>query len=182
MCALHGGDAGAFGIPLIPANEGADFAGGGVKGAEAEVAGGEVELLVVERVVGDVHFAVEARDAAVGLEDGGGVVVEAWRTALEERGDDDDLFLAGDSAEALGGGAGDGLGEVEEGNVFTLAEVLSAEELGQADDVGALAGGLADAVRRLVEISVGVGAAAHLDEGYAGSFFSHRSDSKCVNR
>ena len=34
-----------------------------LRGFEAEVAGGEVELLVVERVVGDVHLAVDVGDA-----------------------------------------------------------------------------------------------------------------------
>ena len=58
--AHEGGDAGGFGVPLIPADEGADGAVAGLAGAEAEVAGGEVELLVVEGVVGDVHLAVEA--------------------------------------------------------------------------------------------------------------------------
>ena len=48
-------------VPLVPADEGADAARASVEGLEAEVAGREVELLVEERVVGDVHLAVEAR-------------------------------------------------------------------------------------------------------------------------
>ena len=64
--ALERGDAGAFGVPLVPADERADGAGGGVLGQEAEVAGGEVELLVVERVVGDVHLAVDGGDVVLG--------------------------------------------------------------------------------------------------------------------
>ena len=86
---------------------------------------------------------------ALGVEDGGGVVVEAGGAALEEAGDEDDVFFRGDLAEEGGAGAGDGFGEVEEGVVFALAEVLGAEELGEADDVGAGAGGLADEGRRL---------------------------------
>ena len=38
--AFEGGDAGALGVPLIPADEGADGALGGLLGLEAEVAGG----------------------------------------------------------------------------------------------------------------------------------------------
>src|SRR5215470_15062264 len=120
--ALQRRDARAFRIPLIPADEGSDFSDGGVEGLEAEIAGGEVELLVVERIVGDVHLAVEARDAAVLLNDGGGVVIEACGTAFEEGSDDDDFFLASDGAETLGTGARDRLGEIEEGDVFALAE------------------------------------------------------------
>ena len=61
--AAEGGEAGAFGIPLVPADQGADGALRGLRGFEAEVAGGEVELLVVEGVVGDVHLAVDVGDA-----------------------------------------------------------------------------------------------------------------------
>ena len=105
---------------------------------EAEVAGGEVELLVVERVVGDVHLAVDGGDVVGGgagvVECGGGVVIQARGAALEEGSDDDEGVLADDGGERGGRGAGDGLGEVEEGVVLALAEVLRAEELGQADE------------------------------------------------
>ena len=88
--ALEGGDAGAFGIPLVPADQGADGPAVVCCGHEAEVAGGEVELLVVEGVVGDVHLAVDVGDAAVLVDGDGGVVVEAGGAALEEAGDEDD--------------------------------------------------------------------------------------------
>ena len=140
------GEAGAFGVPLVPADEGADGALRGLRGFEAEVAGGEVELLVVERVVGDVHLAVGVGDAAVFFDGDGGVVVEAGGAAFEEAGDEDDAGFAADAGEGVGGGAGDGLGEAEEGVVFALAEVLGAEELGEADELGALAGGFVDAL------------------------------------
>ena len=79
--ALQRGEAGAFGEPLVPADQDADLAVGGVPGAEAGVAGGEVEFFVVERVIGDVHLAIDAFDRAVGFDDDGGVVVEARRRA-----------------------------------------------------------------------------------------------------
>ena len=44
--------------------------------AEAEVARGEVELLVVLRVVRDVHLPVFAEIATIGIDHGGGVVIE----------------------------------------------------------------------------------------------------------
>ena len=102
-----------------------------VRGLEAQVAGGEVELLVVEGVVGDVHLAVLAADVVFGfggvVEDGGGVVVEAGGSALEEAGYEDDLLFADYGGQALRAWAGDGLGESEEGVVFALAEVLGGE-------------------------------------------------------
>ncbi len=134
---------------------------------EAEVAGGEVELLVVEGVVGDVHLAVGVGDGAVFFDGDGGVVVEAGGSALEEAGYEDYAGLAANSGEDVGGGAGDGLGEAEEVVVFALAEVLGAEELGEADELGSLAGGFVDALGGLVEVELGVRVHGHLDEGYA---------------
>ncbi len=163
----EGGEAGAFGIPLVPADESADGALRGLRGFEAEVAGGEVELFVVERVVGDVHLAVGVGDAAVFFYGDGGVVVEAGGAAFEEAGYEDDSGFAADAGEGVGGGAGDGFGEREEGVVFALAEVLGAEELGEADELGAETGGFVDALGGLVEVELGVGLAGHLDEGYA---------------
>ena len=63
--ALERGEARGFGVPLVPADQRADAAEAGVEGLEAEIAGGEVILLVVERVVGDVHLAVDAGERAV---------------------------------------------------------------------------------------------------------------------
>ena len=91
-------------------------------------------------------------------------MIEAGRAALEERGDDGDAGLAGELGELLGGGAGNGLGEIEEAQVLALAEVLGAEKLGQTDDVGAEAGGFADALESGGEVGIGVGAHAHLDQ------------------
>jgi hypothetical protein len=45
------------------------------------IAGGEVKLLVVERVVRDVHLAVQPELRAVGVEDGRRVVIESSRPA-----------------------------------------------------------------------------------------------------
>ncbi len=123
-----------------------------------------------------MHLAIEPGEGSVFVQNGGGVVIEAGGAAFKERGDDDDLLFAGDGAEALGAGTGDGLGEIEERGVFALAEVLGAEELGQADDLGAFAGGFADAVGGLVEVGVRIGAAGHLDQADAvvqlgGHFF-----------
>ena len=58
--AVEGGEAGGLGEPLVPADEDADAGVAGVPGAELAVAGGEVELLVIKRIVGDVHLAIDA--------------------------------------------------------------------------------------------------------------------------
>jgi len=42
--ALHGGEAGGFGIPLVPTDQDADLAVSGFPGAKAEVARGEIKF------------------------------------------------------------------------------------------------------------------------------------------
>ena len=79
--ALQRGQPRGFGIPLVPADQHADLAVAGLPGAEAEVARREIELLVVKRVVRDVHLAVDAQQRAVGVNDRRGVVVDARRRA-----------------------------------------------------------------------------------------------------
>ncbi len=75
----------AFGIPLVPANQRAHAAKGGIHGLKAQIARREVILLVIKRIVGDVHLAVDAGDLAVGVERDCRVVVEPRRAPLEER-------------------------------------------------------------------------------------------------
>jgi len=59
--ALQRSQSSGFGIPLVPTDEHADLRVTGLPGAKAKVTGGEIELLAVQRVVRDVHLAVEAR-------------------------------------------------------------------------------------------------------------------------
>ena len=72
-----------------------------VERPEPQVARGEVELLVVAGVVGDVHLAVDARQAAVGVDDRQRVVVEARGAALEDRRDHHDAQAPGHLAQGL---------------------------------------------------------------------------------
>ena len=84
-CECH--EAGCFGIPLVPADEYAERPDRGLNGLEAQIPRGEVELLVVGGVIGDVHLAILPSDGAVALQDHGGIVVQACGTTLKERED-----------------------------------------------------------------------------------------------
>ena len=162
--AVHRGEARAFRIPLVPADEHADAAEPRGPRLEPEVARREIELLVVQRVVRDVHLAVDAQQGAVGVDDGGGVVVEAFGPLLEERRDDDDAVLLGELLERRGARPGDAFGETEVRVVLVLAEVLRPEELLRADDLRAVlrrAGGCGEGGG---EVVLGVGAAGVLQE------------------
>ncbi|MNL48163.1 hypothetical protein D3C87_1710020 [compost metagenome] len=90
------GNAGRFGVPLVPTDQHADFGKFGIENpvavgvllAHRGVAGCKIEFLIVTRIVGNVHFAVFTQVGTVGVEYGGGVVVQAMRTFFEQRGDD----------------------------------------------------------------------------------------------
>jgi len=158
------GQARAFGIPLVPADEHGDAAVAGVESAEAEIAGSEIKLFVIQGIVRDVHLAVQAEEFAGGVNNGGAVVVNAGGTTFEDRSDDDDLMPAGDGGKGFGGRARDGLGKIEQLRVFLLAEILGTEELREADDLGAARGCLLDTRDGMGKIAIGLGNAGHLHE------------------
>ena len=60
----------------------------------------------------------------------------------------------------VGGGAGNGLGQVEQGRVFALAEILGQKQLRQADDLRPARRCLMDLVDRTLQIFIGVGRGA----------------------
>ena len=142
--AAEGHQAGGFGIPLVPTDEDADLAEPGVPDRPTGVAGSEVEFLLECGVLGDVAFAVEAEQEAVGIVDRGGVVVETGTAVLEERGNDNHAEFSGELAEAVGDRAGQGIGEVEEGGVLDGAEVGSEEKFLGDHNIGAILRGFAD--------------------------------------
>ena len=123
-----------FRVPLVPADQGANWARGGALRLEAEVAGREVELLVIERIVRDVHLAVDGGDvvrlARGVVKDRGRVVVQPRRTALKQARNQNQAVLANNRAERRRGWSRDRLGQSKEGMVLTLAEVLRPEKLG----------------------------------------------------
>src|ERR1700759_3422108 len=142
----------AFGeVPLV-ADVDADLADCGVEHRVAEVAGPEVVLLPEPVDLRDVVLAVLAEVAAVGVADGGGVVVDALLLDLVDRDDQDHVQLAGQVLhEAGGGAAGHLLGPAVPLRVLDLAEVRAVEQLLQAGDLGALAGRLAQGVNGVLD-------------------------------
>ena len=164
LCALQSGEARTFRIPLIPANLNADAAIGGIEIREAEIAWGEIKLFVVERIVGNVHLAIFAEVGAIGIENGAGVVVNAGGAAFENGNDERDFLFFSDLREALGGGAGNGFGEIEEFGIFGAAKIFAGEKLVETDDLSATRGRFVDFFGGTGEIFFFVGGARHLHE------------------
>ena len=137
---------------------------------EAEVAGREVELLVVGRVVGDVHLAVHAADGAVGLEDDCRVVVETCRATLEEAGDEHDAVLPGNLRVELCCLARDGEGVAEVVGALRLAEVGTVVQFLQHDELCALLCKFGDAGGQLLPVLCYAVGAALLYDAYLHFF------------
>jgi len=111
-----------------------------------------------------MHFPVEPEQAAVGIQNRCGVVVDPGRAALKKRGHDDSAGFPRHAAQPFAGGAGDRFGEIKEFGVLTLTKVGRAEQLLQANDLCPAGGGLLNPGDRLVEIRLGFGIAAHLHQ------------------
>jgi len=113
-----------------------------------------------------VHLAIDAGEVSIGVQGDRRVVVKPRRAPLKERGDDRDPQLAGYLGEARRRGTGNLLSQIEKAQILALAEVLRAEKLRQADDVGAQPRRLADALDGSGEVGLRVGAHAHLHESH----------------
>ena len=110
-------------------------------------------------------LAVLAEVGAVGVDDGGGVVVEAGALDLEDRDHDHHAGLPGELLHPADGRAvRDGLGPAVVLGLLDLAEVGGVEDLLEADDLGALAGRLAGVLLMFGDHGFGVAGPGRLDE------------------
>ena len=73
--ALESCQPGGFGVPLVPANQGADSGIRRVKCLKSKVAGSEIILLVIEGVVRDVHLAIASAERSVRVDHDRRIVV-----------------------------------------------------------------------------------------------------------
>ena len=97
----HGHQSGCFGIPLVPTNQHAQSSNACVDGLKAQVARRKVKLLVVSRVVGDVHLTIHACHPAVFFHHHSRVMVKPWCSFLEQRGNNHYAMLLGQLAKKL---------------------------------------------------------------------------------
>ena len=80
---------------------------------------------------------------------------------------------AGGIGQGLAGGTRDGFGQIEQGGVFPLAEVLGLEQLGQAHHLGAQRRGRADAVQGLLQVQGRIRPASHLHQARPDCLVPH---------
>lgn len=111
---------------------------------ETEVAGGEIELLVVAGVVGDMHLTVFASYRSVAVEDYGCVVVQTGGTLLEERCHQDDAVVARCRTIEIGRRTGNRFAEVELVNILCLTEIYCVVKLLEHNEIRAVGSELVD--------------------------------------
>src|SRR5262245_39034957 len=112
-CAAQGSQARSLGVPLVPADQRTQVPHGGIEGSESEVSRTEVKLLVIRRVIGDVHLAIRTKQFSVRLNHGGGVVIYPRRPALKHRSNHNRMMLAGGALHDFCGGARNAFSEIE---------------------------------------------------------------------
>src|SRR5688572_16444637 len=156
LSAGEGGQARGLRIPLVPADQNSDSPVASVPGPESEVSRREVEFFVVERIVRDVHLAVFPEIGSVGVQNGRGIMIDAGRSPLEQRGDKNDLQFARKGSQKLRGRSWDLLSQFEIQMLLGLAEVRRFEQLGQTDDLSALVSRLADSCHSSFQIKFGL--------------------------
>ena len=123
-----------------------------------------------------MHLAILAGDRARAIEDHRGVVIQPGGAPLEQRGDDDQLQLLGQRADALGARAGNRLGAVELVDALVLAEIRAVVQLLQQHQLGAGGRGFAQAGLDRVEIGVAAAAVGFLQQGDLEGFRAHGYD------
>ena len=130
------------------------------------LAGCVVELLVVARLLRQVHHALSAGELALPVEYHAAVEEEVLRRLLVLVVDDGDVVVACQPGEPVHGRAGDRLAQLEELIPMRQAgEELEDGHLGKDDDVGPTLGGLLDQALDLLLVGVDVLCAVRLGYG-----------------
>ena len=169
----QGHQPGRFRVPLVPAHQHPQAPQAGLDRLKALISRGEIELLGETRIVRDVHLAVGACDLAIALQHHGGVVGEARRPPLKQADHQHHPQLLGQGAEVVGGGPGDGFGQVVARHIFALAEVGAGVQLLAHHELGSLLGRLADRGASGGHHGLPVSGPALLDQG--GAQGAHRN-------
>ena len=141
---------------------------------EAQIAGREVEFFEVQRIVRDVHLAIDAGDLAIGSNHGRGVVIESRAAPFEKRRNDDDAELARQLARAYPW-TGPGIASASaNSSAFSSRQKYCERNSSCRQTICAPLGGrLANLPLRFLQVLVGVQSAAHLHQ--ADTEFLRRS-------
>ena len=91
--ALQRGESRALGIPLVPAHQHTNATKLRIKGPKTRVSRREVEFLVEEGIIRNVHLPIDPRDRAISIDDHRRIVIQSRSPALKQRCDDHHAML-----------------------------------------------------------------------------------------
>src|SRR5579884_262272 len=79
ICALQSSQPRAFRIPLVPADQRPHAPIFSIKSLESQIARSEIKLLVIERIIRNVHFAIKAFGASISIQHHSSIVIKTAR-------------------------------------------------------------------------------------------------------
>ena len=155
---------GSLRVPLVPAHEHADAPEPGRKGLEPQIPWREVILLVIKRVVWDVHLPINPDERSVRIQDRRGIVINPRGAPFKERRHDRHVQFFRQLSDGFGGRPGDRFGQIENRRILALAKVLRPEKLLRADYLCPALGRLPDAPDDFVHVRLHIGRAGCLND------------------
>ena len=130
---------------------------------KAHIARREVELLIISRIVGDVHLAILARNRAILFQDDGRIMIQTRCAALKEGYDEHDAVLPRQFAKEICRRAGYRLCQIKVVDIFYLTEVGRIVQFLQHHELCALLSRSADVFSQSLAVVISVGRAGLLD-------------------
>ena len=77
---FQGHESGCFRIPLVPAYKHAKFTQRGLDRFEADISGSKIKLLIIGRIIGDMHLSVFSGYTAITVENDRRIMIQSRST------------------------------------------------------------------------------------------------------
>ena len=120
-------------IPLIPADQRCNCTKLGLKRLETLITGRKVKLLVIGRIIGNVHLAVNTQATAVGIKNQNAIVVHPRCAALKKGRNQCHTMFPGKCAARLRCGSIQRLRKIKQCRVLTLTKVTGRKQFREAN-------------------------------------------------
>lgn len=172
--ACEGREPSTLRIPLIPADQSSYTPESSIEIEKARIARREVKLLEIQRVIGNVHLAIDPEHTAVGIDHCRGIVIQPRRAPFEQRRDHRYACLSGSAPDGFSGRTRNRLSKIEEFGILFTAKILRTEKFLQADDLRSFCCGFVNFLHGFRNIGIDVGGAGKLSNSDPESLIARR--------
>src|SRR5260221_10884769 len=128
LSAAERGNPRSLRIPLVPADLHADARIPRIEIWKTEIAGREIKLFVVQRIVGDVHLSVFPEKTSVGVKHRARVVINARRAPFEQGNNQRYFLFLCNLGEKFGRWSGHGFRHIKRFGAFLAANVYTVKQ------------------------------------------------------